>query len=122
MDYGHRATPDVFLNSAFKTKGVWNASQYSSSEFDAAFTEFQGAAGVDAQKAACAKIETIMNEDVPSGHPVLVQLPVRQLEEVHRRLHLRARTDVPLSSLGRLAPIMGTPGGRAFPSYPDPGQ
>ena len=69
VDYGHRATPDVFLNSAFKTKGVWNASQYTSSAFDAAFTEFQGAAGVDAQKAACTKIETIMNEDVPAAIP-----------------------------------------------------
>ena len=69
VDYGHRATPDVFLNSAFKTKGVWNASQYSSPAFDAAFTEFQSAVGVDAQKAACAKIETIMNEDVPAAIP-----------------------------------------------------
>ena len=67
VDYGHRATPDVFLNSAFKTKGVWNSSQYSSAEFDAAFGEFQAAVGVDAQKAACAKIEKIMNEDVPAG-------------------------------------------------------
>jgi peptide/nickel transport system substrate-binding protein len=69
VDYGHRPTPDVFLNSAFKTKGVWNSSQYSSAEFDAAFTEFQKAVGVDAQKAACAKIEKIMNEDVPAGIP-----------------------------------------------------
>ena len=38
----------------------------------------------------------------PSGHPVLLQLPLRQLEEVHGRLHLRARTDVPL---GRLEPF-----------------
>jgi peptide/nickel transport system substrate-binding protein len=67
VDYGHRATPDVFLNSAFKTKGVWNSSQYSSPAFDAAFGEFQAAVGVDAQKAACAKIEKIMNDDVPAG-------------------------------------------------------
>ena len=69
VDYGHRASPDVFLNSAFKSKGAWNSSQYSSPEFDAAFTEFQGAVGVDAQKAACAKIEKIMNEDVPAAIP-----------------------------------------------------
>src|SRR6476659_8709214 len=69
VDYGHRASPDVFLNSAFKTKGAWNASQYSSPEFDAAFKDFQSAVGVDAQKAACAKIETIMNEDVPAAIP-----------------------------------------------------
>jgi peptide/nickel transport system substrate-binding protein len=69
VDYGHRATPDVFLNSAFKTKGVWNSSQYSSAPFDAAFKEFQAAVGVDAQKTACAKIEKIMNDDVPVGLP-----------------------------------------------------
>ena len=38
-------------------------------EFDAAFSEFQSAVGVDAQKAACTKIETILNEDVPVGLP-----------------------------------------------------
>jgi peptide/nickel transport system substrate-binding protein len=69
VDYGHRASPDVFLNSAFKTAGDWNASQYSSPEFDAAFGEFQSAVGVDAQKTACGKIETILNEDVPAAIP-----------------------------------------------------
>jgi peptide/nickel transport system substrate-binding protein len=69
VDYGHRATPDVYLNAALKTKGVWNSSQYSSSAFDAAFTEFQAAVGVAAQKTACTKIETILNEDVPIGLP-----------------------------------------------------
>jgi hypothetical protein len=48
---------------------VWNASHYSSDAFDAAFTEFQKAVGVDSQKAACAKIEQIMNEDVPAAVP-----------------------------------------------------
>jgi peptide/nickel transport system substrate-binding protein len=69
VDYGHRATPDVYLNAALKTKGIWNSSQYSSSAFDAAFTEFQASVGVDSQKAACKKIETILNEDVPVGLP-----------------------------------------------------
>ena len=69
--------------------------------FDAAFTEFQAAVGVDAQKAACAKIEQIMQRRHAGRDPVLLQLPVRQLEEVHRRLHVRARPDVPV---GRLEP------------------
>lgn len=69
VDYGHRGTPDVYLNAALKTKGVWNSSQYSSPAFDAAFTEFQTAVGVDAQKTACGKIETILNDDVPIGVP-----------------------------------------------------
>lgn len=69
VDYGHRATPDVYLNAALKSNGIWNSSQYMNPEFDAAFAEFQAAVGVDAQKAACKKIETILNEDVPIGVP-----------------------------------------------------
>jgi peptide/nickel transport system substrate-binding protein len=65
VDYGHRASPDVFLNSAVKTGGDWNSSQYSSAAFDGAFKEFQAAVGVDAQTAACAKIEAVLNDDVP---------------------------------------------------------
>lgn len=69
VDYGHRPTPDLYMNAALQTKGVWNSSQYSSAEFDNAFKEFQSAVGVDAQKAACKKIETILNEDVPIALP-----------------------------------------------------
>jgi peptide/nickel transport system substrate-binding protein len=69
VDYGHRPTPDLYCNAALQTHGVWNSSQYSSPEFDAAFKEFQSAVGVDAQKTACKKIETILNEDVPIGLP-----------------------------------------------------
>ncbi len=69
VDYGHRATPDVYLNAALSTKGVWNSSQYSNTDFDAAFVEFQSAVGVDAQKAACTKLETILNDEVPIGLP-----------------------------------------------------
>jgi peptide/nickel transport system substrate-binding protein len=65
VDYGHRATPDVYLNAALSTKGIWNSSQYSSPEFDAAFAEYQSAIGVEAQKAACTKLETILLEDTP---------------------------------------------------------
>jgi peptide/nickel transport system substrate-binding protein len=69
VDYGHRPTPDLYCNAALQTHGVWNSSQYSSPEFDAAFKEFQSAVGVDAQKVACGKIEKILNEDVPIGLP-----------------------------------------------------
>jgi len=69
VDYGHRATPDVYLNAALKTDGDWNSSQYRSPEFDSAFGDFQKAIGVDAQKAACKTIETILNEDVAVALP-----------------------------------------------------
>jgi peptide/nickel transport system substrate-binding protein len=64
-----RATPDVYLNSALSTKGVWNSSQYSSPAFDAAFSEFQTSVGVDAQKKACNKLETTLVEDTPIAVP-----------------------------------------------------
>ena len=48
---------------------MWNSSQYSSQPFDDAFAEFQAAVGVDAQKAACGKIETILNDDVAVSIP-----------------------------------------------------
>lgn len=69
VDYGHRSTPDVFLNSALKSKGVWNSSQYGSTDFDAAFAEFQAAVGVEAQTAACAKIQANLNDEVPIAIP-----------------------------------------------------
>jgi peptide/nickel transport system substrate-binding protein len=65
VDYGHRATPDVFLGAALATGGAWNSSQYSSAEFDAAFAEYQAAIGVEAQTAACTKLQEIMLEDTP---------------------------------------------------------
>ena len=58
VDYGHRASPDVFLNSAYKTHGVWNASHYSNPRSMRRSRSSSRAVGVDAQKAACAKIET----------------------------------------------------------------
>jgi peptide/nickel transport system substrate-binding protein len=73
VDYGHRATPDVFLNAALMTNGVWNSSQYANADFDAAFAAFQAAVGVDAQKAACKEIETILNDEVPIGLPYFYQ-------------------------------------------------
>ncbi len=69
VDYGHRPTPDVYLNAALFTDGVWNSSQYSSTEFDAAFREFQAAVGVEAQTVAAGKLETILNDEVPVGMP-----------------------------------------------------
>jgi peptide/nickel transport system substrate-binding protein len=69
VDYGHRPFPDVFLNAAFATGGVWNSSQYSNPDFDAAFKEYQSSLGVEAQTVAAGKLETILNEDVPAGIP-----------------------------------------------------
>ena len=99
VDYGHRATPGRLPQLGLQDQGRLElVAVFDSPAFDAAFTEFQAAVGVDAQKAACTKIETILNDDVPVADPVLLQLPVRQRQEVHRRLLQRARADVPVGA------------------------
>ena len=69
VDYGHRPTPDVFLNAALKTNGVWNSSQYSSTALDDAFTAYQESVGVEAQTEAAGTLETLLNDEVPIGLP-----------------------------------------------------
>ncbi len=72
VDYGHRATPDVYLNAALKTKGIWNSSQYMSPAVRRGRSRSsRRPSAVDAQKAACTKIETILNEEVPVALPYL---------------------------------------------------
>ena len=93
VDYGHRPTPDVFLNAALATNGVWNSSQYSSADFDAAFKEFQSSLGIDDQIAACGKIEAILNEDVPIGVPYFYN---------YLSGHSNSVTGVRVSALGQM--------------------
>ncbi|MBJ7334015.1 MAG: ABC transporter substrate-binding protein [Thermoleophilia bacterium] len=66
-DYGHRGTPDVYLNAALKTGGVWNSAQYQNAEFDGLFKEFQGAIDVDAKMGVCKKIQENLIEETPYG-------------------------------------------------------
>ncbi|MFN0283894.1 MAG: ABC transporter substrate-binding protein [Kineosporiaceae bacterium] len=65
VDYGHRATPDVYLNAALATGGVWNSSHYASTGFDTAFKAFQSSIGLDAQKVAASKLQQILLDESP---------------------------------------------------------
>jgi peptide/nickel transport system substrate-binding protein len=65
VDYGHRATPDVYLNAALSTNGIWNSSQYSSPEFDAAFAAYAASVGVEAQTAACKVLQDLLLDESP---------------------------------------------------------
>ncbi len=73
VDYGHRATPDVYLNAALSSGGKWNSSQYASKEFDQAFKDFQAAIGVEEQKTAGRKISDILQKDTPVIVPYFYQ-------------------------------------------------
>jgi peptide/nickel transport system substrate-binding protein len=72
VDYGHRGTPDVYLNAALATDGVWNSSQYADSAFDAAFGAWSAAVSVEDQKATAAGIQKNLWDNVPVGIPYTV--------------------------------------------------
>jgi peptide/nickel transport system substrate-binding protein len=93
VDYGHRPTPDVFLNAALSTGGIWNSSQYASKDFDAAFKAFQAAIGVDAQKLAARKISDIMQKDTPMIVPYFYQ---------YLAAHSKKFAGISITALGQL--------------------
>ncbi len=66
-EYGHRDVPNVYLNAAVKTGGVWNAAQYSNKELDAQIATYIGSPDVSVQKATSKKIQETMLEDSPIG-------------------------------------------------------
>ena len=66
-EYGHRGVPNVYLNSALITGGVWSAAHYANPEFDAAVKTFVGSPDITVQKAQSKKIQEILLEDSPVG-------------------------------------------------------
>lgn len=72
VDYGHRGTPDVYLNAALATDGVWNSSQYADSAFDAAFGAWSAAVSVEDQKATAADVQKNLWDNVPVGIPYTI--------------------------------------------------
>ena len=66
-EYGHRGVPNVYLNSALISKGVWNAAGYASPAFDAAAKSYMASGDVTVQKAQAKKIQEILLDDSPIG-------------------------------------------------------
>ena len=64
-EYGHRGVPNVYLTSAYKSAGVWNAAHYSSQDFDGAAKSFLESSDLTTQKTASKKIQEVLLEDSP---------------------------------------------------------
>ena len=64
-DWGHRAVPNVVLNSAFRSKGVWNAAHYSNKRFDRLVASFLGAIAIKDQRRYEKQIQEILLHDTP---------------------------------------------------------
>ena len=72
VDYGHRGTPDVYLNAALATNGVWNSSQYGSQAFDDQFAAWAAAVSVEEQKSTAGAIEKTLWDDAPIVVPYTI--------------------------------------------------
>jgi len=64
-DWGHRAVPNVVVNAAFRSKGVWNAAHYSNRKFDAAVKAFFGAIATADQRKYEKQMQLILLRDTP---------------------------------------------------------
>ena len=101
-DYGHRAVPNVFLGSAFKTGGVWNAANYSNKAFDKAVDAVYGRA--DAERAAQVRRDRTADpaQGHPGDHPLLLQLDAGRVEEGQGLRPGRDRDAVPVEDVARV--------------------
>jgi len=64
VDYGNRATPDVYLVKAYAT-GEWNSAHYNSQEFNDAVAAYQATVTLDERKEAIKPVQAIANRDIP---------------------------------------------------------
>jgi peptide/nickel transport system substrate-binding protein len=64
-EYGARGVPNTFLEAAYESDGIWNASHYKNSTFDTAAKAFLAAPDLKAQRAATKKMAGILLRDTP---------------------------------------------------------
>jgi peptide/nickel transport system substrate-binding protein len=68
-DWGGRAVPNVFLTSAFETKGIWNAPHYTNKKFDRAATSYIASIALKDQRKYARIGELILLHDTPTIIP-----------------------------------------------------
>ncbi|GLS22225.1 peptide ABC transporter substrate-binding protein [Labrys miyagiensis] len=64
-DYGHRGTPDIFLNATLKSTGTWNAAHFNNPAYDALLADYGAARDLKAQRLAANKIQTLLLDETP---------------------------------------------------------
>jgi peptide/nickel transport system substrate-binding protein len=64
-EYGARGVPNLYLTAAYMTNGVWNASKYANSTFDAEARRYLASADVASQRKATKKMAGILLRDTP---------------------------------------------------------
>ena len=64
-DYGHRGTPDIFLNATLKSTGDWNAAHFKNPTYDSLVAEYGRALDLKAQRVVAGKIQTLLLDETP---------------------------------------------------------
>ncbi|MBZ9743246.1 MULTISPECIES: ABC transporter substrate-binding protein [unclassified Mesorhizobium] len=64
-DFGHRGTPDIFLNATLKSSGAWNAAHFNNADYDALLIDYGKARDLQAQRLAAGKIQTLLLDETP---------------------------------------------------------
>ncbi|UDL93561.1 ABC transporter substrate-binding protein [Lichenihabitans sp. PAMC28606] len=65
-DYGHRGTPDIFLNATLKSTGPWNAAHFKNTTYDGLLSDYSTARDLKSQRLAAGKIQTLLLDETPS--------------------------------------------------------
>ena len=68
-DWGHRAVPNVYLTSAFESKGVWNAAHYANKHFDSLAKSYLGAIALKDQRKYEKQMQQVLLHDTPVIFP-----------------------------------------------------
>ena len=64
-DFGHRGTPNIFLNATLVERGPWNAAHFNNPDYDGWLTSYRKARDLQAQRAAAGKIQTLLLDETP---------------------------------------------------------
>lgn len=64
-DFGHRGTPDIFLNATLKSDGAWNAAHFKNADYDALLVDYGKARDLQAQRIAAGKIQALLLDETP---------------------------------------------------------
>jgi len=64
-DFGHRGTPDIFLNATLKSDGAWNAAHFKNPDYDALLVDYGNARDLQAQRIAAGKIQALLLDETP---------------------------------------------------------
>ncbi|MFZ0387453.1 MAG: ABC transporter substrate-binding protein [Solirubrobacteraceae bacterium] len=72
VDYGDRGTPNIFLQAALTSQGIWNAAHFKDPAYDKLVTQYVGETDLSSQRATAGKIEQLLLDQTPLMIPYFI--------------------------------------------------